>query len=453
MKKPGYSTEDNLHCSALEDALIFEEIGEITMKRMLLFAVSCIFIIAACNTNDQTTSQMYVKVIDGQGNGIENATVVVGNQAGEVASFLSTDDVGEAYFHVAPSNATVTAAFSCYAPSTNRTYYYVDIAYDVNVSAVTLTLGTCDQITQRVNINVTDKVEGITYSEVTLGPITYSGSSVTMDVYDLQDDGNISVFASGYDDAGNIKGYGFALDQPAVDGSVIEVAIDRTDLNQNTHIFGNVPLNAVSYYAFVALLRKHAVTNLPFNFIWGMAPLPASMTTYSTGGFADNNMFGATVSVDQDSDGNADADIGLIRYLHDVSDQFFDFSLAPLVPGNLTFNPGAARRPIISWSNNDSGSTMQKLSLDYSSTSPQRISFNYTMTVPASAEGLVFPELPDTLAAFRPETYSNLSLETVKFDGPTKYDDYLEAIANYNGRFYEEGALSSYNYSRISRLP
>ena len=75
------------------------------------------------------------------------------------------------------------------------------------------------------------------------------------------------------------------------------------------------------------------------------------------------------------------------------------------------------------------------------------------MTVPASYTGVIFPELPDMLAAFRPGAYSNLSLETVKFDGPTSYNDYLKAIANYNGRFYEAGALSSYSYARISRLP
>ena len=425
------------------------------MKRMhlIVIVISCIFIIAACSTNNQTNHQIYVKVIDGQGRGIANATVVVGNPAGEVTSFLSTDAVGEAYFAAAPLTATVTAAFSCYAPSADRTYYYVDIAYGVNVSAVTLTLGTCDQNTQRVNINVTDTVAGITDREVTLGPITYSGSSVTMDVYELQDDGNISVFATGYDAADDIKGYGFALDQPPVDGSVIEVAIDRTDLVQYTHLFDNVPSNTVSYYAFASLLRKHAATNLPYNFIWGIAPLPASMTTYSTGSFADNNMFGATVSVDQDSDGTADADIGMIRYLRYASDQLFDFSLASLVPGNLTFNPGADGRPIINWSNNDSRSTMQKLALSHSATSPQRVSFYYTMTMPASAEGIVFPDLPDTLAAFRPGAYSNLSLETVKFDGPPSYDDYLDAIAKYNGRSYEEEALSSYSYTRISRLP
>jgi hypothetical protein len=395
---------------------------------------------------------MYVKVIDGQGKALENATVVMGNQAGEMASFLSTDAAGEAYFDAAPSNATVTAAFSCDSPYSDSTYHYVDIASGVNVSAVTLTLGTCDQSVQQVNINVTDQVAGITSSEVTLGPITYSGPTATMYIYELQDDGNISVFASGFDDAGNIKGYGFALDQPAVDGSLIEVSIDRTDLMQNTHFFGNAPSNTVSYYAVAALLRKHSSTNLSFNFISGTAPVPASMTTYSTAGFADNNMFAAAVSIDQDGDGNADADIGLTRYLKNVSDQYFDFSPAPLVPGNLTFSPGEAGRPIIYWSNNDSSSTMQKLTLRYSSTSPERIFFYY-ITVPATAGGIVFPELPVTLAAFRPGAYSNLALETVKFEGSTSYDDYLKAIDNNNGRFYEEAALSSYHYTRISRVP
>lgn len=37
-----------------------------------------------------------------------------------------------------------------------------------------------------------------------------------MGVYELQDDDNILVFATGYDEIGNIKGYGFALDQPTV---------------------------------------------------------------------------------------------------------------------------------------------------------------------------------------------------------------------------------------------
>jgi hypothetical protein len=75
------------------------------------------------------------------------------------------------------------------------------------------------------------------------------------------------------------------------------------------------------------------------------------------------------------------------------------------------------------------------------------------MTVPASSTSLIFPELPDVLAAFRPEAYSDLSLVTTKFDKPAGYDDYLKAAADYTGRFTEAEGLSSYSYSSISRLP
>ena len=424
------------------------------MKLMRLLIVSCIVTMSACGSGNQTPNPLAVKVIDPQGKAIVNATVVLGTEDGLVAAFSATDNLGKASFDPAPSNATVTAALSCYSPSANRTYHYADIAYGVTVSAVTLTLGTCDEDTRSVTVKVTDRIAGVTSHDVTLGPITYSGSSVTMDVNgSLQDDGGISVFATGYGDPDNIRGYGFALDQPAVDGTVIDIGIDRTAIVKHTHRFGNVPLNAVSYYAFASLLRKHAATNLPFNFASGMAPLPAAVTTYSAGGFADSHLFGAAVMLDRDSDGQADAEIGLVRYLRDSSDQYFDFGSAPVAPGALTYNPGVAGRPIISWSNGDPRSTVQNLALGHSATTPQRSSFYCTMTVPASASSLVYPELPEILAAFRPAAYSNLSLQAVKFEGPVSYTSYLQAIASNNGRFYEAAGLNSYSFAGISRLP
>ncbi len=134
-----------------------------------LFVISCVFILAACNSQDQASNPLLVKVVDEQGQGIANANVVMGTQAGALVSFLSTNARGEAYFASAPSNATVTAASSCYAPSENRTYYSLDVAYDVNASAVGLMLGNCTQNTDQVNINVTDAIAGITSHDVTLG--------------------------------------------------------------------------------------------------------------------------------------------------------------------------------------------------------------------------------------------------------------------------------------------
>jgi len=424
------------------------------MKLRQFFVVFCLLAIAACSDDDPNANRLTVKVIDGYGQGIENATVVIGNQSGGLMSYVTTNEIGEAYFSSLPSNATVTAAFSCYASSYKTTYYYLETIYDVNISAVTLMLGTCGQNTQReVDIHVTYEVEGIAFSDVTLGPITYSGTNVTMDVYGFQDDGNISVFATGYDNEDNIKGYGFALDQPVVDGSVIDIVIDRTDLVQHTHSLVNVPLNTVSYSAFASLLRKHSATNLPYNFVGDTAPVPATITTYSFDSFSDSNEFGASLTLDQDNDGNSDGRVGFARYVQDASDQVYDFSLVPALPGDLTYNQGTTSRPIISWTNNDTLSTAQKLFISYRSQEPERASFSCSLTAPATVTSLIFPELPDTLAAFRPSAYNALSLRTMKFDKSITYNDFLDPMFNYIGLFYEVSGLSSYAYSFISLQP
>jgi len=44
-------------------------------------------------------------------------------------------------------------------------------------------------------------------------------------------------------------------------------------------------------------------------------------------------------------------------------------------------------------------------------------------------------------------------IETIKFDRPTSYNDFMTAVTNNNGRFYEEEGLNSYSYARTSRLP
>jgi hypothetical protein len=64
------------------------------------------------------------------------------------------------------------------------------------------------------------------------------------------------------------------------------------------------------------------------------------------------------------------------------------------------------------------------------------------MTVPSDATQVTFPELPDTLAAFRPMACSRIDAETTKFDTPAAYDNYLDAAATCNGFFYEVEALS-----------
>lgn len=395
-----------------------------------------------------------VKVIDGEGAGIANASVVIGNQAGLMEAYLTTDNLGEAEYYALPENATITATRGCYSPLRAWTYFFVNTTYQVNSPDLTVTLEACPASDSRqVAVTVTNTLAEVTATDITLGAITYSGPEATLDVESgLQDDGTVSVFASGYDEAGTIRGYGFALDQPAVAGSRIAVTLNRTDLSRHTHQLLNVPADAISYYAYASLLRRHGVTNLPCNFTYDAAPLPATVTTYAADSFSDNNQLGATVMLDRDHDGAPDANVGLLRYLPHASPQLFDFNATPAAPEALAYTPGAHGRPTLSWSHGDPRATVNTLTFSYRPPAPARSSSYYTLTAPGSATSLLFPELPDELAAFRPRGYANLSLQSLLFPGQISYVEYLEASNRHRGRFYEAEGLASYGYAAISRV-
>ncbi|MHB8773277.1 MAG: hypothetical protein ACYC7J_19960 [Syntrophales bacterium] len=420
-----------------------------------LFLVCCLCVIAGCSSTDSQSSRpLQVKVFDWQGKAVPNATIVLGNQTGAVEAVSATDYRGETSFDSVPANATVAAAIKCTSSPSDRTYHYLDITYGVNGPAVALTLTNCEESDQWVNVAITETVPGITSRAATIGGITYGGSSAKIHFNSAQQsDGTISVLATGYDEMDTIIGYGFALDRPAVIGSTIDVVIDRTNPLRQTHRFAAVPSTTIGYTFSASLIRKHSYTWLPLNFSSGTAPLPATVDTYSFDGFADTHRFGCDLVLDADGDGTADATVGVSRSQRTPSGQVFDFSPAPLVPGNITFNPGAAGRPVISWSNNDPRSTVQTLTFDHRETEPQKRTFYYTLTVPASVASLVFPELPEELAAFRIGTYSGLSLTTMKFDGTVSYDRYLEAFFDNAGFFSDAEGLGSHSYAGISRVP
>lgn len=126
-----------------------------------------------------------------------------------------------------------------------------------------------------------------------------------------------------------------------------------------------MPTTALSYYAFAALIRKHALSFLPFNSTDGQAPIPATVTTYSVPNFSDYTMYGVSLMLDQDKGTTSDAEVGFFRYRHNASVQVFDFSSTPVAPGALTYDQGSTDRPVISWSNKDPLSTVKTLTLNY----------------------------------------------------------------------------------------
>ena len=142
-----------------------------------------------------------------------------------------------------------------------------------------------------------------------------------------------------------------------------------------------------------------------------------------------------------------------MRHLPVAADQIFDFSTTPLVPAALAWEPGAGGRPTISWANADPLATANTVGFSYRPPAPERSSYYYTLTAPASVTSLVFPELPDELAAYRPAAYDNLSLVTMRFDSPIDYNGFLAAVNAHGDRFYEAEGLERQGYARVSLLP
>ncbi|MEE9911827.1 MAG: hypothetical protein K4571_08890 [Deltaproteobacteria bacterium] len=417
------------------------------MKIRRLLFVLCLLMIAACSSSSSSSSQLTVRVVDDQGRVLANVAVVMGGPDGVMVNYGTTNLQGVTSFDSPPASAVVAAAYSCIAE--NITFHSVNVIYGVNVPGVTLVVNPCGQMNERnVNFNVTNAIPGSTESDVTVGPITYGGSQPIFDVSaGIQSDGNFSAFATAYDDLGNIIGYGFALDQPAVAGSTVNMTLNRTDFARHTHQFTNVPPASTQHSIFASLMRKRTPTNLSYNFIWSPGPPPASADSYSFTGFADNNMLAAAVTLmGEDAVGHYRADVGFTRYLKTVSSQTYDFSQAPALPADLAYVQGASSRPVISWTINEPSPAVQVIDFDYQVYLPQRVSYQYSITVPPGTNTITFPLLPDALAAYRPGGYTGLALQTIKFDTPIAYNDYLSVFDLYLGAFWEVNALSRYRY-------
>jgi hypothetical protein len=429
--------------------------GNAMKIRHLLF-VFCLVMIAACTSSSSSSnSRLSVRVVDDQGRVLTDVAVIMGGPDGGMVNYGATNFQGLTSFDAPPANAMLTAAYSCVAG--NTTFYSINVIYGVNVPGVTLVVHACDQMNERnVNFNVTNAIPGSTESDVTVGPISYGGTQPTFDVAaGIQSDGNFSAFATAYDDLGSIMGYGFALDQPAVADSTVNMTINRTDFARHTHQFTYVPPAAMNHYAYTSLMRKRAQTNLYYNFLSGAGPFPPSAVSYSFTGYADNNLFGAALFLPggRDATHHYENEVGLIRYLKTVSNQTFDFSQIPVPPTGLTYIQGASSRPVISWTNNEPSPALHIIEFNYGNVVPQRVFRQYSITVPPGTNTITFPVLPDALAACRPEGYTNLSLQTIKFDAPITYNDYLIVFDFYSGAFWEVNGLNRYRYARLTRSP
>jgi len=417
--------------------------------RLCAILVIFIFISFSGCSDDGNPGSLRVKVVNADGKEIANSNVVLGNPDGSMVTSGTTDATGIIRFQNPPINATVTAAIDCQSYSYH--YYFLAAAYDVNISEVTLMLSECTDGSDSgtLNVNVADGLSGIVWREVTVGGITYGGDSYSFSLYVgayfFQSDGKISVVAVGYDANDNPVGYGLLLDQTFYDGLTVDVTIDKTDLGEIEYRLQNIPQSAIEYSLTNPITRKDAYTFVFSS--WGEAPVPSSVNIPYILDFGDSYSFIATISIDSDGDGTSDSQIGMHKKSLTQSSQIFDFNKTPLIPSNLTFSMTKPDCPTISWSESDPSSQFIKIFLSSSISSPDKSYFSYSFILSPSRTSIVFPELPETLAAFRPTGYQNLNIYTYNYDIYSGYDDYLRKTDMYYSGTYEEPAESVFTYS------
>lgn len=416
-----------------------------------LCAILVIFIsisFSGCS-DDGSSGSLRVRVVTGDGKAIADATVVLGNSDGSMVTFGTTDAAGIIRFKNPPCNATVTAALNCQAYSTD--YYFLAAAYDINIRDVTLTLSECTEGSDygTLNVNVTDGLSGIVWREVTVGGLTYgSGShsfSLYVGPYFFQSDGKISVVAVGYDEDDNPIGYGLLLDQTFYDGNTVDVTIDKTDIGQIEYLIQNIPESVMGYVLLNPITRKDSDSYV-FS-IRGNPPVPSSVNIPCISGFGESYKFIALLRIDRDGDETRDAEIVMQKKSLTQSSQVFDFSKSPLIPDNLAFSMTKPDCPTISWSGSDISSQLIKIYLSPYIDSASKAYFSYLFSLPPSRTSIVFPELPDTIAAFRPDGYQDLDISTYNYDIYSGYDDYLIKTDMYYSGIYEEPSESVFTYS------
>ena len=187
----------------------------------------------------------------------------------------------------------------------------------------------------------------------------------------------------------------------------------------------NIPATAVSLSAGISLSRSGGKHGVSFGKTFSLSSAPSStnLTMPYIPAFGDAVGYSLNVSLDQDRDGRADASQNLdIRSTEGVpSDQTFDLSDALSAP-SVTVTGADTARPILSWSGVDPASAYIYLSANVRSPAESwYLSFGDLIR---SRTSITYPELPDSLASFRPNMVDYFFVGTYSFEGSVSKSSY-----------------------------
>ncbi len=375
-----------------------------------------------------------VTVTDYSGIRVPNVTVVLGDSDGAMQAYGVTDAAGQITFDNAPTDATVTAANRCLRSGSTTTTYSMDIQYDVNGSVV-LSLNNCATtadpvlgppavdplIIGTVTVNVTNTPVGVTRNQMTVGRQYFFGygilltrQTITLRESDLDQDGTFSVVVMGMDAQFNTIAYGLLTGQTFTDAMTVDVPMEPVSFVQ--YQISNIPATAVALQPSLSTYNgNRSFWSGP---VYSLLSAPSSTTVAVAyvPAFGGEVNYGIDVELDQDHDGIADSRFSLSPALSESapSDQNFDLSTALSAP-LVTVTGASSARPTLSWSGVDPASTSASLGVNlHSPTTSWYFSIRNFMR---SRTSLRYPQLPDSLAAFRPNRVDYVDLYTAVSEG------------------------------------
>ena len=410
-----------------------------------LFVIAISSLVSGCGTGSGSGegAPVIVTVTDHSGMRVPDATVVLGDSNGAMKAYGVTDEDGQITFEKAPADATVTAAITCLRSGSTTTTYSIEVEYDVNGSVV-LSLDNCADVLSifppvippgdlplgTVTVNVTSIPGNVTRNQISVGRQAFAGygslitrQTVTLTENDLDSDGTFSIIVIGRDVHSSTIAYGILLDQAFTDGMTVDIPMEPMSFVQFQ--ISNIPTTAVAFYPSMYAYRsgKQGFWSDYHRYPLSSAPTSTTIDVAYIPGLGDDISYQIQVELDQDHDGTADSyqSLSLGSSVGAPSNQRFDLRNALPAPF-VTVTGADTATPTLSWSGVDPAATTIYMGASLrSSTTAWYLGLNNPMR---SRTSIRYPELPDSLAAFRPNTVDYFSVYTYANEGDVSKTSY-----------------------------
>ncbi len=427
----------------------------IPAKWYMAVAVLSVVVTAGCSGKDgggtvlPPASSLRVRVMSYDNAGLvqvaPGATVVLGDSTGAMVSSRVTDANGTATFSNPPQNATVTSAWT-----NDGGFYSLHSFYDVNVAAITILVYKYASPVKLGTVNFNIACNGAWGADMYASSrwrtwkICSSGTATfSVDLYtsDQQTDGKFSFLAVGTDSAGNPISFGYLLDQDFPNSVPVDIALDhpQTPFPEQVTTYASIPGN-FGGRAWTAMNARRTEGQIIYN---GTSSTLSSSLTHSFSvtaptDFATSFDLYGYLYLDTNNTGTIDKYFGFWQRMSAPAIQTLDLSVFPQEPSGVGVTNSATDRPTISFNI----STLPVILVSGPTTTP---SYSYTIEAPSTRRSIIFPELPVSLAAFRPGAWAGkfyLAAENDQKDYCSSYSDCLTKTDTWGGTVGEPTYLS-----------